>query len=155
MAQHAPARGGETTRFCCVFSKAPRDRGTSRRGTVAAQVKVMKQSRLFAFLALCCAGLLPAALGCQAQVIGGGSGGSGGQGGGGTTPTTSSGVPETPAPSGNARPAEGGYLVTLADYPLFNIGAAFWGLVAGLVVSVLLERGDFTRGTERPARLGS
>ena len=25
----------------------------------------------------------------------------------------------------------------------------------GFVVSVLLERGDFTRGTERPARLGS
>jgi len=47
------------------------------------------------------------------------------------------------------------FVVTVADVSVFNIGAAFWGLVAGLVVSVLLERGDFTRGTERPARLGS
>lgn len=79
----------------------------------------MKQPRLFAFFALCCAGLLPAALGCQGQVIGGGSGGSGGQssGPGGSTITTSSGAPELPAPSGNARSADGGYLVTLADYP--------------------------------------
>ena len=35
------------------------------------------------------------------------------------------------------------FLVTVADQPLFNIGAAFWGLVAGLLVSRLLERGDF------------
>jgi len=34
-------------------------------------------------------------------------------------------------------------LVTVADLPLFNIGAAFWGLVAGLLVSRLLESGDF------------
>jgi benzoate membrane transport protein len=27
---------------------------------------------------------------------------------------------------------------------VLNIGAAFWGLVAGIVVSVLLERPDFT-----------
>ena len=47
------------------------------------------------------------------------------------------------------------FVVTVADVSVFNIGAAFWGLVAGLVVSVLLERGDFTRGTERPARPGS
>jgi benzoate membrane transport protein len=47
------------------------------------------------------------------------------------------------------------FVVTVADVSVFNIGAAFWGLVAGLVVSVLLERGDFTRGTERPAPLGS
>jgi benzoate membrane transport protein len=47
------------------------------------------------------------------------------------------------------------FVVTVADVSVFNIGAAFWGLVAGLVVSVLLERPDFTRGTERPARLGS
>ncbi|NNE36710.1 MAG: benzoate transporter, partial [Gammaproteobacteria bacterium] len=36
------------------------------------------------------------------------------------------------------------FLVTVADLPMFNIGAAFWGLVAGLIISWLLERGDFT-----------
>ncbi len=35
------------------------------------------------------------------------------------------------------------FLVTVADLPLFNIGAAFWGLLAGLLVSRLLERADF------------
>lgn len=35
-------------------------------------------------------------------------------------------------------------LVTVADLPLFNIGAAFWGLVAGIAVSWLLERSDFS-----------
>jgi benzoate membrane transport protein len=35
------------------------------------------------------------------------------------------------------------FLVTVADLGLFNIGAAFWGLVAGLVASSLLERADF------------
>ena len=35
------------------------------------------------------------------------------------------------------------FLVTVADMPLFNIGAAFWGLVAGLLVSRLLEREDY------------
>jgi benzoate membrane transport protein len=35
------------------------------------------------------------------------------------------------------------FLVTVADLPIFNIGAAFWGLIAGLVVSRLLERQDF------------
>ena len=34
-------------------------------------------------------------------------------------------------------------LVTVADLGLFNIGAAFWGLVAGFAVSWLLERRDF------------
>jgi len=34
-------------------------------------------------------------------------------------------------------------VVTIADRPLFNIGAAFWGLVAGFGVSWLMERGDF------------
>jgi benzoate membrane transport protein len=33
--------------------------------------------------------------------------------------------------------------VTVADLGLWNIGAAFWGLVAGIAVSWLLERGDF------------
>jgi benzoate membrane transport protein len=37
-------------------------------------------------------------------------------------------------------------LVTLADHPLLNIGAAFWGLVAGFAVSWLMERGDFQAG---------
>jgi benzoate membrane transport protein len=36
------------------------------------------------------------------------------------------------------------FLVTVADLPLFNIGAAFWGLIAGIAVSRLLERQDFT-----------
>ena len=35
------------------------------------------------------------------------------------------------------------FLVTVVDLPLFNIGAAFWGLVAGLAVAWLLERQDF------------
>jgi benzoate membrane transport protein len=34
-------------------------------------------------------------------------------------------------------------LVTTADIGLFNIGAAFWGLVAGYLVSRVLERADF------------
>ncbi|HEY0296832.1 MAG TPA: benzoate/H(+) symporter BenE family transporter [Bordetella sp.] len=35
------------------------------------------------------------------------------------------------------------FLVTVADLGIANIGAAFWGLVAGFVVSWLLERQDF------------
>jgi benzoate membrane transport protein len=35
------------------------------------------------------------------------------------------------------------FVVTVADMPVFNIGAAFWGLVAGMMVSLLLERADF------------
>lgn len=34
-------------------------------------------------------------------------------------------------------------LVTVTDLSLWNIGAAFWGLVAGFGISWLLERGDF------------
>ena len=34
-------------------------------------------------------------------------------------------------------------LVTIADVPLLNIGAAFWGLLAGFAVSWLMERADF------------
>ena len=34
-------------------------------------------------------------------------------------------------------------LVTVADIGLFNIGAAFWGLVAGFAVSWWMERADF------------
>jgi benzoate membrane transport protein len=36
------------------------------------------------------------------------------------------------------------FLVTVADHPLLNVGAAFWGLVCGLAVSFLMERSDFT-----------
>ncbi|MCB5943615.1 benzoate/H(+) symporter BenE family transporter [Acidocella sp. KAb 2-4] len=35
------------------------------------------------------------------------------------------------------------FLVTVSDISLFNIGAAFWGLIAGVVVSWLLEQPDF------------
>ncbi len=35
------------------------------------------------------------------------------------------------------------FLVTVADVPLFGIGAPFWGLVFGYCASRLLERGDF------------
>jgi len=37
------------------------------------------------------------------------------------------------------------FLVTLADLAIFNIGAAFWGLVAGVITSWLLERDDFAK----------
>jgi benzoate membrane transport protein len=35
------------------------------------------------------------------------------------------------------------FLVTVADVPIFNVGAAFWGLVLGFAVSWILERKDF------------
>jgi benzoate membrane transport protein len=35
------------------------------------------------------------------------------------------------------------FVVTAADIAILNIGAAFWGLITGFVVSWLLERGDF------------
>jgi benzoate membrane transport protein len=34
-------------------------------------------------------------------------------------------------------------LVTVADLSLLNIGAAFWGLVAGFLVAWWMERPDF------------
>ena len=37
-------------------------------------------------------------------------------------------------------------LVTVADITIGNIGAAFWGLLAGLLVAWLLERPDFAEG---------
>jgi benzoate membrane transport protein len=37
------------------------------------------------------------------------------------------------------------FLVTVADVTVFNIGAAFWGLVLGFAASWLLERADFGR----------
>jgi benzoate membrane transport protein len=36
------------------------------------------------------------------------------------------------------------FLVTVADLTVLNIGAAFWGLIAGFAVAWLLERHDFT-----------
>jgi benzoate membrane transport protein len=36
------------------------------------------------------------------------------------------------------------FLVTIADLTVLNIGAAFWGLLVGLLVSRLVEPGDFT-----------
>ncbi|MGW4582477.1 benzoate/H(+) symporter BenE family transporter [Rhodococcus aetherivorans] len=38
------------------------------------------------------------------------------------------------------------FIVTAANVTFWNIGAAFWGLVAGVIVSRLLERGDWTTG---------
>ncbi len=35
------------------------------------------------------------------------------------------------------------FLVTVTDLAIWNVGAAFWGLVAGVLVSLLLERPDF------------
>jgi len=35
------------------------------------------------------------------------------------------------------------FIVTVADLPIFNIGAAFWGLLAGVLTSWFLERADF------------
>jgi len=35
------------------------------------------------------------------------------------------------------------FLVTVADVPVLNVGAAFWGLVSGFAISWLLERPDF------------
>jgi benzoate membrane transport protein len=35
------------------------------------------------------------------------------------------------------------FVVTVADITILGIGAAFWGLLAGLLVSLLLERSDF------------
>jgi benzoate membrane transport protein len=37
------------------------------------------------------------------------------------------------------------FMVTLADYSILGIGAAFWGLVFGVATSLVLERGDFAK----------
>jgi benzoate membrane transport protein len=42
------------------------------------------------------------------------------------------------------------FLVTVADLGLLNIGAAFWGLLAGCVISWWLERPDFLATSNAP-----
>jgi benzoate membrane transport protein len=42
------------------------------------------------------------------------------------------------------------FLVTVSGVRLFNIGAPFWGLVAGTIISLLLERQDFRNRQARP-----
>ena len=37
------------------------------------------------------------------------------------------------------------FIVTVANVPIFNIGAPFWGLVIGFLCSKLLEPGDFAK----------
>jgi benzoate membrane transport protein len=41
------------------------------------------------------------------------------------------------------------FLVTLADVPIFSLGAPFWGLVFGVATSWLLERADYLAALER------
>jgi benzoate membrane transport protein len=41
------------------------------------------------------------------------------------------------------------FLVTVADVAVLNIGAAFWGLIAGFAISWLLERRDFSAQVEK------
>jgi benzoate membrane transport protein len=43
------------------------------------------------------------------------------------------------------------FLVTVADIQIFQIGAAFWGLVFGLAATYLLERDDL-KANETPKR---
>jgi benzoate membrane transport protein len=40
-------------------------------------------------------------------------------------------------------------LVTVAGIPVLNIGAPFWALIGGALVSLLLERGDWASRSER------
>ncbi len=35
------------------------------------------------------------------------------------------------------------FMVTVSNVTFFNIGSAFWGLVAGCVLSFIMERQDF------------
>jgi len=35
------------------------------------------------------------------------------------------------------------FLVTVAGIPVLNIGAPFWALIAGALVSLMLERNDW------------
>ena len=47
------------------------------------------------------------------------------------------------------------FLVTVADVPLLNVGAAFWGLVAGFGIAWLLERPDFAAEAATSSPAGS
>ena len=40
------------------------------------------------------------------------------------------------------------FVVTVANVPIFNIGAPFWGLVIGFLCSKLLEPGDFAKPSQ-------
>ena len=40
------------------------------------------------------------------------------------------------------------FIVTVADVPIFTIGAPFWGLVIGYLCSRLIEPGDFAKSRE-------
>jgi len=42
------------------------------------------------------------------------------------------------------------FLVTVANVPIFSIGAPFWAVLIGLAVSWALERGDFKRSEAAP-----
>jgi len=42
------------------------------------------------------------------------------------------------------------FIITISNVRLLNIGAPFWGLVGGVIVSLLLERQDFTNRTRSP-----
>jgi benzoate membrane transport protein len=35
------------------------------------------------------------------------------------------------------------FMITVSEITIWNVGAPFWGLIAGLLVSSILERGDF------------
>jgi benzoate membrane transport protein len=41
------------------------------------------------------------------------------------------------------------FLVTLADVPIFNLGAPFWGLVIGCVVAWTLERDEYVESLSK------
>jgi benzoate membrane transport protein len=41
------------------------------------------------------------------------------------------------------------FLVTVAGIPVLSIGAPFWALIGGALVSLLLERGDWASRSER------
>ena len=42
------------------------------------------------------------------------------------------------------------FLVTVAGIPVLNIGAPFWALIGGALVSLLLERDDWASRAEPP-----
>lgn len=106
--------------------------------------------------------VVPMMLGCQTSVNGGGQGGSGGSqpsgaggsvtiGSGGSVTTGSGGDP-TPAPSGNARLADGGYMVTLSNHAaacgdtgvLPNCGpVVWWSIQLALPTSALVAGTTF------------